>query len=166
LMRQTSSALLAVLCIGAVISPAWASSDLRGQNAMNAMKRLSYLTGTWRCVTHGGDPNTSAMRLRYNFIAGGRWLVEQSDVKGSPEWDTVQLWGYEPRLGGLVAFQFTQYGLATKQVSGWNGDTFSGTRTDNGAKVSVKRTGPNTMRWTIHPNGSGTAKDITQDCTR
>jgi len=128
------------------------------------MKKLAFLNGSWNCTVHGGESNGMAMHLTYSFTGNGRWLVEQSDVKSAPEWGDVQLWGYDPAQRALVAYQFTQNGIATKTVSGWNGDTFTSTRNDTGATVSLKQTGPNAISWIIH--SAGTPTSVTQDCTR
>jgi len=142
------------------------AQDAPGQAAIAAMKKLAFLNGTWNCTIHGGPSNGVVDRLNYSFAADGRWMIERSDIQGAaPAQSSVQVWGYDPAQRGLVGYQFTQTGVATKTVSGWNGDTFTSTRNDTGATVSLKQTGPNAISWIIHSAGTPTS-DVTEDCTR
>ena len=162
--RATSRALAAAVLLCATAAPAFAQ-DAPRQQALDAMKKLSFLDGTWNCVMHGGASNGLADKLTYSFAADGRWLIERSDIQGVPAQSSVQIWGYDPAQRGLVAYQYSQAGIATKTVAGWQGDAFVSTRNDNGATVSLKQTGPNAISWIIHPAGTP-SQDVTEDCTR
>lgn len=135
------------------------------QQGASAIRKLSFMQGTWHCVLRGG-PNTGFRdTLSYSFSPNGNWMIEQEGgiYRGQRLW-SLQMWGYDPQRQKLVAYQFTNGGVATKSVTGWQNGLFVSQRDDNNATVSIRQHSKRAFDWIIQsPDKSQTA---TQVCTR
>jgi hypothetical protein len=139
------------------------AQDAQRQQALDAMKKLSFLDGTWNCVMHGGESNGLTDKLTYSFTADGRWMVERSDVKGGDS--SLQVWGYDPAQRRLTATLYSPRGVTVKNVLGWNGDSFVSQGDVSGAMVTLKQTAPNAITWTFAPADT-TQQPVVESCTR
>lgn len=161
MFNRVMPCLLALIAV-ASSAPAFAQ-DAPRHEALEAMKKLSFLDGTWNCVMHGGASNGLADKLTYSFTADGRWLVERSDVKGGDS--SVQVWGYDPAQRRLTATLYSPRGVTVKNVLGWNGDSFVSQGDVSGAMVTLKQTAPNAITWTFAPPDAS-QQSVVESCTR
>jgi hypothetical protein len=131
----------------------------------SAMQKLAFLSGTWACTIKGGSSNGFIQNVKYSFSPDGRWLSEVS-LNSEPNEDgyATQMWGYDARVGKLVAYNFGANGVFTKSVDGWVGGKFVSRRDDNGAVVSLKPIDNRNMQWII-ASADGTYI-LREDCAR
>jgi hypothetical protein len=130
----------------------------------SAMRRLAFLNGSWTCTIKGGKSDGLVEETHYSFSPDGAWMMEVSHDKGSQNDFATQMWGYNATAKKMVAYQFLANGVFTKSVDGWVDDSFVGHRDDNGATVSLKRTGDSSARWTIE--SADHSYIVREDCTR
>ena len=135
------------------------------QPDMSAMQKLAFLSGTWACTIKGGSSNGFVQDVKYSFSPDGRWMTEVS-LNSEPNEDdyATQMWGYDARVGKLVAYNFGANGVFTKSVGGWVDGKFTSRRDDNGAIVSLKPIDNRNMQWII-ASADGTYI-VQEDCVR
>ena len=130
-----------------------------------AMKKLTFLAGSWNCVIRGGPSNGVRDHLVYEFSPDYLWMIERSNVTegGQTNW-SAQIWGYDAARSSLVAYQFSSGGVSSKTVEGWIDGRFVSKRDDNGSTVSAKPIDAHTFDWVIESaDGSHV---VTEHCSR
>ncbi|MBV9270455.1 MAG: hypothetical protein JO165_05130 [Candidatus Eremiobacteraeota bacterium] len=128
-----------------------------------AMRKLAFLTGTWKCTFKDTAGNNVVQQANYSFSPDGLWMTETSHDEGSDtNWET-QMWGYDVRADKLVAYQFYGDTVSTKSVQGWVDGVFVSRRDDNNAIVSMKPVNQNSMEWIIKLGKPGT---FIEECSR
>jgi hypothetical protein len=153
-----------MLVVATLALASLAGTAARAQDSgPNAMRRLAFLSGSWTCTVRGGASNGSVQDTRYSFSPDGFWMIEVSHDRGSQNDFATQIWGYDATAKKMVAYQFLANGVFTKSVEGWVGENFISHRDDNGATVSVKRTGDSSMQWTVE--SADQSSIVTEDCT-
>lgn len=140
-------------------------SSMTEAQGVAQIKKLAFMAGTWKCVSHGGSSQGFLDTLTYSFSPDGHWMTETEHTPaGRPVTWSEQMWGFDAQQGKLVAYQFTPRGVATKSVSGWQNGRFVSKRDDNGATVSIRPKNKRAFDWVITPaDGSST---VVQACTR
>jgi hypothetical protein len=135
------------------------------QPDVTAMKKLSFLSGAWRCTVEAGTSNGLVQDVTYSFSPDGLWMTElsQDSGPGHNDWAT-QIWGYDARAGKLVAYNFTPMGVFTKSVDGWINGAFVSHRDDNGATVSVRPISSGSMQWVIE--SADHSNIVKENCVR
>ncbi len=132
---------------------------------VSAMRRLSFLKGSWACTLKGGSSNGAVQGVRYSFSSDGLWMTELSQTLGAKENDwATQMWGYDVSASRLVAYQFAANGVHTKSVDGWIGGVFKSERDDNGAIVSLRPIDPRSMQWLVE--SADHSNLFREDCVR
>lgn len=131
----------------------------------SAMQKLAFLSGTWACTIKGGSSNGFVQDVKYSFSPDGLWMTEVS-LNSEPNEDgyATQMWGYDARVGKLVAYNFGANGVFTKSVDGWVDGKFTSRRDDNGATISLKPIDNHNMQWII-ASADGTYI-VKEDCVR
>lgn len=130
------------------------------KQSADAIARLRFMAGSWRCVVRGGVSNSEAFDLTYTFSPDGKWMEERQT---GGDWE-VQMWGFDSRKGKLVAYQFTPGGVFTKTVEGWVNGVFTSTRNDNGATVSMHPKNNGSFDWVVE--SADHAYIVTEVCRR
>ena len=110
--------------------------------------KLKFMTGTWKCIVHGGPSEGYVSYPTYSFSQDGSWMEEREAGKSGTFVD-VQMWGYDAGSKRLVAHQFTPDGVFTKSVDGWVDGMFVGHRDDNNATIAVQPKDSKHCTWII-----------------
>ncbi len=142
------------------------SVALAQDQGSGAIRKLAFLSGSWRCVIQGKEvPSGDVDRVNYEFSPDWSWMIERSDLRENAHryWST-QRWGYDARSKQLVAYQFTPNGVFTKRVEGWVGGRFQSTRNDTGATVTINPINENAFDWVIE--SADHSNTVTEVCRR
>jgi hypothetical protein len=143
----------------------FACGNAFSQQGPDAIHKLSFMKGAWHCVLHGGQSNGFKDALSYSFSPDWNWMIEQESgtMSGQPIW-SAQIWGYDAQRQKLVAYQFTNRGVFTKSIVGWQKGLFVSRRDDNNFTVSIRPRGKRAFDWIIgSPDGSST---VVQACRK
>jgi hypothetical protein len=143
-----------------------AASVSTQQQAVAALRKLHFMTGSWRCVVHGGLGNGYVSKLSYAFSPDGLWMSESESAASSryPRAWSMQMWGYDALHKSFDAYQFTPQGVFTKTVQGWQNGKFVSTRDDNQAIISIRPGSSRAFEWLIQT--ADKSSTVTETCTR
>lgn len=126
----------------------------------DTIQRLRFLAGTWHCAgTLPGAAQTPYTATRtYSFPTTGPWMQEviATQSGGDQPQTILQMWGPS------ASYTFTQSGVETKHVVGWNGDNFLA-RSDNPKFTLALYGNARSIEWTTgFPNGTS----LVETCKR
>ena len=144
-----------------------ASSDPTQAQAVAALSKLHFMSGTWTCVVYAnGSANGYVSKLTYSFTPDGLFMIESEHSATSkyPRVWSLQMWGYDVLHKSFDAYQFTPAGVFTKTVQGWRNGAFLSTRDDNQYTVSIRKHSNRAFDWFIQPPDKSST--VTEACTR